>query len=302
MPVCVAVDRLRPCTPAELLAFHCTQTKGSSPLAADAQTQHGFIDERAPLNLTAADSSRNGNVDEYEDERDDEMSEPTQLTRTEKAKEIQTDKTAKELRAPLPTADSSHASSLRPCRWLCEYWGTIFQPRAEGPKHHQYENILRYVQNAPDDIRWIIDEREFDELMATKKESSPDGIPYSFHRCAGGLGSQVLFNAYKRVLVDGTIPALFAESRTVFIPKSSHVDNDGRIVRSPEALRPLTLCNCDCKILTLAICTGLFWYTMRCIHSSQRCISSRQVTDNIFEIETTALAHLRVHRESNVFS
>ena len=31
---------------------------------------------------------------------------------------------------------------------------------------------------------------------------------------------------------------------------------------------------------------------MRCIHPSQRCISSRQVTDNIFEIETTAVAHV----------
>ena len=29
---------------------------------------------------------------------------------------------------------------------------------------------------------------------------------------------------------------------------------------------------------------------MRCIHPFQRCISSRQTTDNIFEIETTALA------------
>ena len=31
---------------------------------------------------------------------------------------------------------------------------------------------------------------------------------------------------------------------------------------------------------------------MRCIHPSQRCVSSRQMTDNIFEIETTALAHV----------
>ena len=31
---------------------------------------------------------------------------------------------------------------------------------------------------------------------------------------------------------------------------------------------------------------------MRCIHPSQRCISSRHMTDNIFEIETTALAHV----------
>ena len=45
----------------------------------------------------------------------------------------------------------------------------------------------------------------------------------------GGLGSQFLFKAYKHILEGGTIPALFAESRTVFIPKSSDVDNNGRI-------------------------------------------------------------------------
>ena len=95
MPVCIAVDRLRPCTSAELLKFHYTQTKGSSPLATDAQTQQGFIDERAPINPTVADSSLNANESEDEDEQDDEMSEPTKLTRTEKRKEIQMDETAK---------------------------------------------------------------------------------------------------------------------------------------------------------------------------------------------------------------
>ena len=130
--------------------------------------------------------------------------------------------------------------------------------------------------------------------MATKKESAPGpgGIPYSLHRCAGGLGSQFPYNAYKHVIESGAVPSLFAASRTFFIPKSSNVYNNGRMVRSPEALRPLTPCNCDCKILTTAICCGLQWYTMRCIHPSQRCISSRQMTDNIFEIETTALAHV----------
>ena len=63
----------------------------------------------------------------------------------------------------------------------------------------------------------------------------------------------------------------------------------------------MTLCNCDCKMLTTAICRGLHWYTMRCVHSSQRCISSRQMTDNIFEIETAALAHVAcAPRESGI--
>ena len=86
MPVCVAVYRLRPCTPAELLAFHYTQTKSSSPLAADAQIQRGFIDERAPLNPMTVDPSRTADESEDEDEQDDEMSEPIQTKKTEKPK------------------------------------------------------------------------------------------------------------------------------------------------------------------------------------------------------------------------
>ena len=64
-------------------------------------------------------------------------------------------------------------------RRLCEYWGTIFQAREEGPRHHQHEEILRFVQQAPDDINWAIDQAEFDDLLALLKDSAPgpDGIP-----------------------------------------------------------------------------------------------------------------------------
>ena len=190
---------------------------------------------------------------------------------------------------PLENEDESR-------RRLCEYWRTIFQARMEGPRHHQHENILRYVQQAPDDIRWTIDKTEFDDLLALMKESAPgpDGIPHGAYKCAGGLGSKFLFHAQGACVEGGAVPDCFAESRTVFIPKTSDIDDNGRNIRSPDALGPLTLRNCDCKLLTSAICRGLHWYTMRCIHLSRRCISSRQMMDNIFEIETTALAPRRV--------
>ena len=80
-----------------------------------------------------------------------------------------------------------------PGRRLYEYWGSIFHARVEGPRHYQCENIQRYVQKAPDDIRWTIDRTEFDELTAVKKDSAPgpDGIPYGAYRCAGGLRFEI---------------------------------------------------------------------------------------------------------------
>ena len=53
----------------------------------------------------------------------------------------------------------------------------------------------------------------------------------------------------KYLLEGGSVPEHFAESRTVFIPKTSDIDDNGRIIRSPDALRPLTLCSCNCKLL-----------------------------------------------------
>ena len=122
---------------------------------------------------------------------------------------------------PLENADESG-------RRLCEYWSSTFQARVEGPRHHQFENRLQHVQKAPDDIRWVIDRTDFDELIAMKKDSAPgpDGIPFGACRCAGGLGSQFLFNADKYLLEGGTVPEHFAESRTVFISKTSDIDVD----------------------------------------------------------------------------
>ena len=92
-------------------------------------------------------------------------------------------------------------------------------------------------------------------------------------KSAGDLSSQFLFNTFECLLEGGTDPEQSAESRTVFISKTSDIDDNGRIIRSSKAFRPLTLCNC----------------TMWCIHPSQRRISSKQRTDNIFEIENPPL-------------
>ena len=94
----------------------------------------------------------------------------------------------------------------------------------------------------------------------------------------------------------GSVTTHFAASRTDFIP-----NDNGLIVRSPGALLPLTLCNCDCKVITTAICFGLHGCSIKRIHPAQRCVSTGQVTDNILERTTTALAHFAgVTRDSSI--
>ena len=81
---------------------------------------------------------------------------------------------------------------------------------------------------------------------------------------------------------------------------TSDIDDNGRIIRSPDALRPLTLCNWDCALLTSAICRGLHWYTMRCIHPLQRCISSRQMTTSSLRLRPPLWLTLRAPRKNQV--
>ena len=75
----------------------------------------------------------------------------------------------------------------------------FFQACEEGPRHHQHEDFLPHVQQAFDDISWTIDQVEFDDLLALKKDSAlgPDGISNGTCRCSGGLGSKFLFKAYR---------------------------------------------------------------------------------------------------------
>ena len=101
----------------------------------------------------------------------------------------------------------------------------------------------------------------------------------SVNRSAGGIGAKFLCVAYEAVLVEAARPAGFLFTNA-----------QGLWSRTPEALRPLTLCNCDCKVVTSAMCAGLRKCSVECIHPSERGVAQRIMTDNIFEVETAAVA------------
>ena len=116
---------------------------------------------------------------------------------------------------------------------------------------------------APDDIAWDVDREEFEELLATKREwaPDPDSLPYGAFRCAGGIGTRFLFEAYQH-LVHGR-------------PKSEVVDANGPLFRPPDA-RPRTVCNCDCKILTTTMPSEVRKCSRECTHPSESLISENE--------------------------
>ena len=181
---------------------------------------------------------------------------------------------------------------IKAARRLCLHWGCVFGVGDTGIPNDQAQMILSCVQPAHPDLNWSFQLDEFEELLASKRESAPgpDELPCSVHRSADGMGTKFLFAAFQAALRGAALHQEFGACRTVFIPKTSEVDVQGLLIRSLESLRPLTLCNCDCKILTAAMCSRLQIYSIECIHPSQRCVTQRIMTDNIFEIETVAIA------------
>ena len=108
----------------------------------------------------------------------------------------------------------------------------FLRARVEGERHHCHETILRNVQKAPGDIFWEIDRKEFDKLMATKKRT-PSRFGWD------SISSlQVCWRGWAPNSFCGPVPAQLAASSTVFIPKSSAVDNNGRV--SVDTMYPST--------------------------------------------------------------
>ena len=110
--------------------------------------------------------------------------------------------------------------------------------------------MLRHVKPAPEGIVWDVSkERNFEELLATKRESAPgpDRLPCSTCRHAGGIGTRFLFEAYQHLFRGGHPPTGFPASRTVLIWKSREVDEAATIASCPACSATFTLCNCDSK-------------------------------------------------------
>ena len=90
------------------------------------------------------------------------------------------------------------------------------------------------------------------ELLAalnTCSDSAPgsDGITYSVYKKLWGIAGPVILEAWKFSCVKGTMPPSHKESIITLLPK------EGKNVKDIKNWRPITLSNCDSKIITKAL-------------------------------------------------
>ncbi len=103
----------------------------------------------------------------------------------------------------------------------------------------------------------------------------PDGIPYLVYKVFWGQLGPILKEAWDYSLLTGKLPASHEESIITLLPK------EGKDIRDIKNWRPITLSNCDAKIITKAFAMRLNPILESIIDPSQTAyVPGRSVMDN----------------------
>ncbi len=153
---------------------------------------------------------------------------------------------------------------------------------AAKPREYNNDN---FYENCPkltcDQAEFIDNELTLNELykaLQSCKDSSPgpDGIPYIVYKHLWRLAGPIILESWKYSSKENTLPQSHYESIITLLPK------EGKDIRQLKNWRPITLSNCDAKIITKALATKLSKVLEPIIDKSQTAyIPGRSVADNL---------------------
>jgi hypothetical protein len=117
----------------------------------------------------------------------------------------------------------------------------------------------------------------YDALLTCKPSApGPDGIPYEVYKTLWRIIGPILFDSWKYSREVGTLPPSHLESTIVLLPK------EGKDSGDIKNWRPITLSNCDLKIITKALSTKMACVLDQIIVNSQTAyVPGRSVSDNL---------------------
>ena len=113
----------------------------------------------------------------------------------------------------------------------------------------------------------------------TDSSPGPDGIPYSIYKKLWCIAGSFILNSWKHSCNTGVLPASQGESVITLLPK------EGKDVKDIKNWRPITLSNCDSKIITKALAIKMSTVLDDVINPNQTAyVRGRSVADNLRSI------------------
>jgi hypothetical protein len=139
-------------------------------------------------------------------------------------------------------------------RGIREFYKDLY--KLNTPIGDQCDTTGNFYRNCPKldpDLRDKLDEKlskdELKKALSSCKESAPgpDGIPYMFYKLYWDIVGDIILDAWNYSVESGKMPISHLESVITVLPK------DGKDLTDIKNWRPITLSNCDAKIITKAL-------------------------------------------------
>jgi hypothetical protein len=141
-----------------------------------------------------------------------------------------------------------------------------------------YENCPKLSDVQSEDLEKELTLNDLIEALSTCKESAPgpDGIPYIVYKKYWNLMGPIIHSAWKHSIKIGKMPPSHLESVITLLPK------EGKDNKDIKNWRPITLSNCDAKIITKALSLKTGKTLESIIDVSQTAyVPGRSITDNL---------------------
>ena len=143
-----------------------------------------------------------------------------------------------------------------------------------------------FIQQCPGGLEPISRE-EFYEICAVNRRFTPgpDGVFHRTWKACGQEAHDVLYDCYLMFMRSGIAPTWFNSARMVFIPKTGDEEYCESVAAEPGDLRPLSLSNCDHKLICVAVCCTLRRMCDSTVHEAQRGFRrGKLLTDNVLSL------------------
>ena len=171
-------------------------------------------------------------------------------------------------------------SSIINC--IKSFYEDLYRKREEQEDEVRNKEFFKLCPKLSDQSKVDIDKDiTLNELLSTLvncKETAPgpDGITYNIYRKLWPVVGNTILNSWKFSVETGILPPSHLESTLTLLPKEG---KDGREVKN---WRPITLTNCDAKIITKVLANRMSKHIDSIVDQSQTAyVPGRSVMDNI---------------------